>query len=207
MEVLKKNETRAGLVIRPPDGPQRPVRLSDTLFGNAVEGTRMVRLVLVVVALGGAVALADEKKKDEKKDKVELSAEFKEILELVNRERAKQKLPALTIDPTLTKVAKGYSELMAKREKAAHGLDGKRVGERIFDAGYDYTAAGENLASAVGKKDQPAPKPAELVKGWMDSPSHRKVILTGKYTQTGLGVARDKKGDYYYTQVFAAPSE
>jgi uncharacterized protein YkwD len=178
----------------------------------------MFRLVLVAVLLGGAVALADEKKTDEKKtdekkDKVNkgnkgnvaLPADLKEILKLTNQARAKEKLPALTVDPILCKVAKEYSELMAKKGKMEHRLDGQGTGDRVEAAGYDYQFAAENLASATGKKDDPAPTPAELHKNWMDSPGHRKNLLSHKVTQIGLGKARDKKGDYYYTQVFAAP--
>src|SRR5262249_51840624 len=112
----------------------------------------MFRLVLVAVLLGGALGVAgedksDEKKTDEKKgdvkkddkgkkDKVELSADLKEILKLTNEARAKEKLPPLTFHPILCKVAKSYSELMAKHQKMEHGLDGKRPGDRVEAAGY-----------------------------------------------------------------------
>jgi uncharacterized protein YkwD len=96
---------------------------------------------------------------------------------------------------------------MARKEKVDHSLDGKRAGDRVEAAGYDWRVVAENLASAVGDEDAPAPTGAELHKGWMDSPSHRKNILNPKVTQIGLGKARNKKGNYYYTQVFAAPAK
>jgi uncharacterized protein YkwD len=168
----------------------------------------MVRLVLLVVAsLVGSVALAADVKKVEKKDdkKVELPADLEEILKLVNKERAKVKAPALTLDPTLCKVAKDYSALMARKAKVEHQLDGQKAGKRIEAAGYDYLTVAENLAGAIGKKDQPAPKPDDVVKGWMDSKGHRVNLLNPKHVHTGLGVARSENGDYYFTQLFASP--
>jgi len=171
----------------------------------------MVRLVLlVVVSLVGAVALAGDVRKDAKKDdkagKVKLPADLEEILNLVNKERAKAKAPPLTLDPTLCKVAKSYSDLMASKGKMEHKLDGQKAGKRIEEAGYDWVTVAENLASAVGKKDQPAPKPADVVKGWLESKGHRANLLNPKHVHTGLGVAQSKNGDYYFTQLFASPN-
>src|SRR4051812_14032471 len=110
----------------------------------------MVRLVLVVVLFGGAVALADEKKPEPKKaDKVVLSADLEEILKLTNAAWAKKKLAPLTIDPMLCQVALDYSKLMAAKNKLAHQLDGKKVGERLLAVGYDCDFAGENVACAI----------------------------------------------------------
>ena len=39
----------------------------------------------------------------------------------------------------------------------------------------------------------------------MESPAHRENLLNGKHVHTGLGVARSKDGNYYYTQLFASP--
>jgi uncharacterized protein YkwD len=170
----------------------------------------MVRLMLVaaVVVFGGAAAMADGKKveKKDKDAKVQIPDELREILTLVNKERAKKKLPALTLDPTLCKVAAEYSKLMAKKGKREHRLDGKTAGQRVEAAGYDWLSVAENLADAVGK-GKPAPKPADLVEGWMKSTEHRENILNGKHTQTGLGVALSQGGDFYYTQVFASPQK
>src|SRR6185369_16837206 len=48
--------------------------------------------------------------------------------------------------------------------------------------------------------------PKEVVKSWMDSPGHRENILNKKYTELGIGIAADKNGELYYTQVFARPA-
>ena len=58
-----------------------------------------------------------------------------------------------------------------------------------------YRAAGENIAK--GQKT-----PAEVVKAWMNSQGHRENILNSKYTEIGVGVAKDSKGTLYWTQMF-----
>ena len=52
----------------------------------------------------------------------------------------------------------------------------------------------------VGYKD-----PARAaVEGWKNSPGHRKNML-GKFSLTGIGIARGKKGAYFFTQIFIEP--
>src|SRR5262249_8045819 len=137
--------------------------------------------------------------------KVKLSADEQALVELLNKERKKEKLAELVVDPLLCKVARQHSENMAKHEDMKHKLDGKGVGDRVSEAGYDYRAAGEILANSKAEDDRDSPPspPAEIHKMWMESPEHRKNILNPKYREVGLSMARSKKGTYYYTQVFA----
>ena len=44
--------------------------------------------------------------------------------------------------------------------------------------------------------------PQEVMNSWMNSPGHRSNILSSVYNQIGVGVARDSKGVYYWTQQF-----
>ena len=111
------------------------------------------------------------------------------------------------MDATLCKAALAHTENMAKQGKMEHKLDGKLVKDRVLVAGYEYRYVGENLAESPGKPDDPAPKPAKIHQGWMDSASHRAAILNPKFTQVGLAVVKARNGTFYYTQVFAAPLE
>jgi len=58
------------------------------------------------------------------------------------------------------------------------------------------------MAENVGINDYP---PSETVRaavsGWLGSRGHRKNI-EGRYDLTGVGIARDARGVYYYTQIF-----
>lgn len=126
----------------------------------------------------------------------------KAIFDLVNEERAKEKLPQLKLNAKLVETARKHAENMAKQEKMAHKLDGKTVGARATDAGYDYTVIGENLAQASGGDPTEPPTPEEIHKSWMASKGHRVNILQAKYRETGVAIVRNAKGNYYYAQVF-----
>ncbi|MFO0845150.1 MAG: CAP domain-containing protein [Gemmataceae bacterium] len=158
-------------------------------------------LFCLALLLAPCLALADDEKPEAK-----LSADEKALLELLNKEREKEKLPKLTVNERLMKAARAHTENMAKQEKMSHELDGKNVGERVTDAGYDWGAVAENVAKAGAESgDPPAPPAAEIHKGWMESKGHRANILGEKYKEVGLGMVKSKKGTYFYTQVFAAP--
>lgn len=155
---------------------------------------------LVVLGLSG-LANAGEGKPTE----VKLSKDEKALVELLNKERKKEKLPELVVNVVLCKVARGHSENMARHEKMSHELDGKKVAQRVTDAGYDYRVVGENLAESEveGAGDAPPSPPADIHRSWMESPNHKKNILDPKFREIGISMMRSKKGTYYYTQVFA----
>ncbi len=166
----------------------------------------MGRSLLAGLVLAGTLLAADGGK-GKNKDKVKLSADEKALVEMLNKVRAKEKLPPLKVNAVLCKVARKHSENMAKQEKMAHILDGKKPGDRVTAAGYDWRLVLENLAiaDAGGDPDKPPAPPGDVHKGWMESKAHRANILNPRPTEVGLGVVRSKKGNYYYTQVFALP--
>jgi uncharacterized protein YkwD len=151
----------------------------------------------LLLALAAGSGLADDKK-DRDTPKLELSADEKKILDLTNKERAREKLPELKPDPLLFKLARDHSANMAKQGKLDHVLDGKNPTERARDAGYKGVV-GENCAAGLFDDV------AEVVEGWMGSKGHRANILRKEFASIGIGIARGEKGEYYYTQVFGAP--
>jgi uncharacterized protein YkwD len=161
----------------------------------------MHRRVILVVAISCWTLLlhADEPKKDPAAGSFEMTAHEKELLELTNAEREKEKLPPLKPNATLFKVARAHSANMAKKKEMAHILDGKSPARRVDDAGYDFGLIGENIAwsSMASLK--------EVVQGWMDSEVHRENLLNKTFVDTGLGIAKDDDGKYYFTQVFTRP--
>jgi len=140
---------------------------------------------------------------DDKKDPppLKLSDDEKTILDLTNAERAKEKLPPLAPNARLFQAARAHSANMARKGEMKHVLDGKGVENRLDDAGYDWHQCGENIAQSDGASLR------EIMKGWMESKAHREHILEPAFTEIGVGVARDDKGNVYYTQVFGAPFE
>ena len=130
--------------------------------------------------------------------KFKLTDQEKKLLELTNAERMKEDLPPLKINVTLMKLARDHSKNMAKQGKLEHELDDKTPRDRLVKSGYPFRTFGENIAYEEGAMDL-----AAVMKGWMDSPGHKKNILGKDFTEIGISLASNGKGETYYTQVFA----
>ena len=160
----------------------------------------MMRTAIAFLICCGALLTstsANEKPKPFQSTKDEIS-----IAELTNQERKKDGKPALALSAELSKVARVHSENMARQGKMEHKLDKKDVFNRLDDAKLDYEIAGENIAFG----DQGITTKT-IMKLWMDSETHRKNILYKDFTEIGVGVARAKNGDVYFTQVFFKPAK
>jgi uncharacterized protein YkwD len=148
----------------------------------------------------------------------------RKIHALINRGRGKQGLSPLAWDESLSRIARGHSKDMASRSYFSHdspeGHDfsfryrqngytcSLRVGntvhmgaENIFlnfrfnsvttvngEAYYDWNSE-EQIAETT-------------VRGWMDSPGHRKNILTPHWRSEGIGVFLSPDDKIYITQNF-----
>ena len=115
------------------------------------------------------------------------------VWELVNAERAKAGLPALTYSTTLANGARAKSEDMRQNNYFAH--ESPTYGspfDMMRSFGISYRAAGENIA--MGYRT-----PEAVVNGWMDSPGHRANILSEKYSELGVGYVEEGN---YWTQWF-----
>jgi uncharacterized protein YkwD len=155
---------------------------------------------LALCALGLACpGLADDKKD---KPKEELSRDEQALLELTNKERAKQKLPPLKANAVLSRVARDHSANMARKKEMNHVLDGKNPKDRVRASGYKAGYIGENIAWS----DDPRTKMVGFMELWMNSRQHRENILGKNYEEIGLGVVRVDKNTVYCTQVFARPA-
>jgi uncharacterized protein YkwD len=65
---------------------------------------------------------------------------------------------------------------------------------------------GEIIAAGWGA-GHPATHTAQIVTGWMNSPGHRKEILTGRHEEMGIGVAVTPDGkDTFWCVVFGRPT-
>ena len=120
---------------------------------------------------------------------------------LTNRERTRASLTPLRRNPELTRAAQLHAEQMAAAGKLAHDLPGARyptLASRLKLMGYAYRNVGENVAEGYTSG-------AALMAGWMTSAPHRANILSARYTETGVGMARSKTGRTYHAQVFARP--
>ncbi|WP_181347522.1 CAP domain-containing protein [Thalassobacillus sp. CUG 92003] len=116
-----------------------------------------------------------------------------QVIELTNAEREKQGLDPLKASKEVSKVAQAKSKDMAKNDYFSHTSPtyGSPF-DMLKDFGVDYTVAAENIAA--GQQT-----PEEVVKGWMNSPGHRKNIMNRSVTHIGVGYA--KEGNHW-TQMF-----
>jgi uncharacterized protein YkwD len=142
------------------------------------------------VGLGGAVG---QDKKDQ--PELKLSKDEQALVDLVNQAREKEKLPPLKPHALLFQAARGHSENMAKQGKLSHNLDDKKASDRVAATGYKAVSAGE----AIGGGNKLTPQ--GTIAGWMNSPSHKAIILDKQYEDIGIGIAKDAKGAVYYTLV------
>jgi uncharacterized protein YkwD len=132
------------------------------------------------------------------------------VLDLVNAARAQPRrcgrdrfepAPPLIMAPALMAAASLHSLDMAQRRSLGHdGSDGSSAGERITRAGYEWRAAGENVAA--GQRDAET-----VVAGWLGSNGHCATLMDARFTETGVAFAQAPGQDppVYWTQVFGAP--
>ncbi len=110
---------------------------------------------------------------------------------LVNAERTKRGLKALKPTSSLQSVARAYARRMVRESFFEHtSPDGGTFISRIKRTSYlrgtlRRWSVGENIAWGTGE----LATPQRIVKAWMESPGHRRNILTASFTELGMGVA------------------
>ena len=125
------------------------------------------------------------------------------LIDETNQVRQTDHLASLTVNPILEKAALLKAEDMAAKGYFSHNTpDGKTPWYWFEQAGYDYAAAGENLAvNFTDSKD--------VTEAWMRSPTHRANIMNGNYTEIGIATARGMykgKEAIFVVQEFGRPS-
>ncbi|HVZ66942.1 MAG TPA: CAP domain-containing protein [Patescibacteria group bacterium] len=119
-----------------------------------------------------------------------------DILRLTNAQRAQNGLGALTLDPTISNVARAHSQDMVTRNFFEHiNPDGLDPFQRMKIGGVTFTAAAENIGAG--------PTADIIVNAWMNSAGHRANILNGAYNRIGIGVVSDPHYGLMATQDFA----
>ena len=118
-----------------------------------------------------------------------------QVVALVNAERTKQGLSALTIDTKVQQAA-----LVRAKESAqsfSHTRpNGSSFSTALTEAGVSYRRAGENIAYGQST-------PQQVMNAWMNSSGHRANILNANYTTIGVGYTVIN-GTAYWAQLFTA---
>ncbi|HET8668292.1 MAG TPA: CAP domain-containing protein [Terriglobales bacterium] len=114
----------------------------------------------------------------------------RELLRLVNQERAKHGRAALEWDDRLEQVALEHAYLMAEHKQISHQFSGEpNLRLRLAKTSIRLDHSGENVAD-----DNSGIISAHV--GLMNSPPHRANILSPDYNAIGIAVV--KRGGYYY---------
>ncbi|MEX2555084.1 MAG: CAP domain-containing protein [Actinomycetota bacterium] len=105
----------------------------------------------------------------------------------INAERSARGIPTLAMKSDLAAVARDWAEHMAAAGSISHDPN-------LADKVSGWTALGDN----VGK----GPTVSSIHKAFMESETHRHIILDTDFNQVGVGVA-SSGGTLYVAQVFA----
>jgi uncharacterized protein YkwD len=109
---------------------------------------------------------------------------------LVNATRQEHGLPVLRSSARLNAAADAYSADMVARGYFAHvSPEGRSVADRVRATGYlggsnDWTL-GEDIGWGTGSESTPA----AIFRAFMNSPPHRRVILSREFHEIGVGVS------------------
>ncbi len=128
------------------------------------------------------------------------SSEFAKLEESthqkINQYRQSKNLPPLTLNATISQQARLHSQAMATGQVpfSHNGFDDRisAIAQSI-----SYSRAAENVAYNQGYSDPTT----QAVQGWLQSPGHRQNI-EGEFDLTGIGISKNSKGEYYFTQIF-----
>lgn len=129
-------------------------------------------------------------------DNPALEAIAQDIHQQINQYRQSQNLPPLKLNATISQQAELHSRAMARGEVPFSHQGFDQRAETISKA-VQYRRVAENVAYNQGYSN-----PAEnAVSGWLKSPEHHQNIV-GDFDLTGIGVAKNEAGEYYFTQLF-----
>lgn len=126
------------------------------------------------------------------------------VVEETNEERADGAIAPLQRNATLDRAAQLKAEHMAELGYFAHyAPDGTSPWHWFRSTNYTFAHAGENLA--VHFNDS-----REVVRAWMNSPTHRANIMNGNFAEIGIGVAEGQFEGYntvFVVQMFGTPAQ
>ncbi|MFO0596330.1 MAG: CAP domain-containing protein [Myxococcaceae bacterium] len=120
------------------------------------------------------------------------------LLTRINALRLQMGAQPVQPDAALEAVAQAWAERLARENFFSHvAPDGSTLKQRLTDAGYKFSAAGENLGLSSG--------PLAAHFGIEHSPGHRNNLLEAGHRRLGLGLARRGDGLVVLVEVLAAP--
>ncbi len=127
-----------------------------------------------------------------------------ELIERVNAERKRRRLPPLRENALLDRAAQGHADDMIRRSYYGHeSPEGQTPLDRVRHAGYSAQSVGENIAEGQSAV-------TEVMDAWMASPVHRGHILSLELREIGCGAAFGSNARGYeivWVQDFGTPGD
>lgn len=121
-------------------------------------------------------------------------AYVKQVVNLVNAERAREGLSPLTID-TKVQAAAQVRAVECEQSFSHTRPNGSSFVTALKEQNVSYKSAGENIA--WGQRS-----PEEVVNAWMNSSGHRANIMNPNFTTIGVGYYQNARGTNYWCQLF-----
>ncbi len=178
---------------------------SRALWRQFVLGSLAAGLLMVGFPAGAHAACANvDVKVNSGADAATVDGARRAVSCLVNQERVRYGLPALTVDTRLQAAAQQHTDDMLARNFFNHtNPDGKGPAERVSAQGYQWGSVAENIAAGQNS-------PRDVVDSWMRSTGHCQNILSPENSQIGVGLqplppAKNNGLGAEWTQVFARP--
>jgi Uncharacterized protein with SCP/PR1 domains len=159
----------------------------------------MIRVYSITILIGAIILFSScaqenvffkDNEEEETVNSSNASEIEKQVVKIVNDERAKLKLASLKIDESLMKSCD--IRAMELLTKFSHD---RPDGTSCFTAiEIPYKAAAENIAAGQNSSE-------DVMKSWMNSDGHRKNILGESYTHLGVG-CYEYGNKLYWVQLF-----
>jgi len=165
-------------VFVPATAPRTP-QFARGLWAWAARSTGFV--LALVVALAGLVFAAGGARADSSSS----------LVAMVNGARAAHGLPALAVSADLASAARAQAGRMAASRTLAHTPN-------LGGAVCCWAALGENVGEG--------PSASAINTAFMNSTEHRANILSGSYTQIGVGAVVDSTGTMWVSEIFRRPT-
>jgi len=146
---------------------------------------------------------------------VNLAAQEKRLLDLINAYRVKNGLRPLTVDARLTAAARYQANYMARTGHYDHvDLDGRTLADRVDAAHYSFSYVAENIhlydprvrrTLGVDRDFAPSQMADYFFEGWKASPPHNENLLSNVVVNVGVALAQDSKGRVFADLVLGRP--
>ena len=108
---------------------------------------------------------------------------------LIDAARAERELPALKADTRLRTAAQRFARSLDPAKPLTHaGPGGSTPLSRIADAGYARGGAGFSAAETLGRSKGSLATSRTRVRKWLAAAATRKLLLSAKYRDIGVGV-------------------